>query len=191
MLRLILIASAIGLATTATVIAQSAPYQGWYPYGNPDDIPGSDCVGHCGAGCSNTFGYCDMYPYLSSEHQTYDAPDGYWSGPTQLTSAVMVGDWYEYHCTETPGVALMWHMGLYNATFRYTFHGYYNYGCYIHDMECEEWYDISGCWWMPPCIFGNAQDWDYDVVLDGAFFLDNTPYEDPSCPGICPAWGCS
>ena len=111
------------------------------------------CVGNCGAGCSDAWN-----PGCGSRNQYWDLQvlsepqaTGYRKGEYLCYSGSCY--YYEYMRMQAIG--------------RWTYHGYFGWGCLMHDSTCPEFLWGIGCLWFGGCGSGWNQDWSYDTVVFG------------------------
>jgi hypothetical protein len=129
------------------------------PHGSQTN-PDPDCLGNCGAGCSNNINPCG-------------GPPQYWeltfiAGPDYVGSrrwqecvdrevqpgSPPVGHWITYREDE------------YQAIGRWLYHGWYGTGCRAHDELCSNPVDPECAMWTG-CGETYAQTWWYDEWMRG------------------------
>lgn len=111
-----------------------------------------DCVGNCGAGCSDRFNPgCGGNQYWELQLLTDPQSTG-----VRIDDIECYGDvcyWYQYDQMQ--------------AVSRWIYHGYFGWGCFFHDTTCPEFLWGVGCLWFAGCGNGWNQDWSYDTVVYG------------------------
>ena len=157
------------IATVSTALADHVVYLrnsnvDWhYAYPNRNAPELGECFGNCGAGCSDSWNPgCGGNQYWELQVLSEPQPTGYkkaevlcWSGSCY---------YYEYMRVQAIG--------------RWTYHGYFSWGCMTHDSTCPEFLWGVGCLWFGGCGSGWNQDWSYDSVVLGwepYYFWDMGP----------------
>jgi hypothetical protein len=121
-----------------------------YPNASAPEL--GDCVGNCGSGCSDGFN-----PGCGPDTQRWELQILSEAQPTGYIAAdILCWEWgcyyYEFMQMQAMG--------------RWTYHGYFAWGCFFHDAICPEFFGI-GCVWYSGCGSGWEQDWSYDSMVFG------------------------
>jgi hypothetical protein len=111
-----------------------------------------ECFGNCGAGCSDAWNPgCGGSQYWELQILSDLQPTGYRKGDFMCYGGTCY--YYEYMRVQAMG--------------RWTYHGYFSWGCLMHDSTCPEFLWGLGCLWFGGCGSGWNQDWSYDTVVLG------------------------
>lgn len=112
-----------------------------------------ECVGNCGADCGD-----EWNPGCGGRAQ-------YWE--LQLLSEPQATGYRraEYLCYG--GTCYYYEYMRMQAMGRWTYHGYFAWGCFFHDVTCPEFFGIIGCGWFAGCGSGFDKDWSYEDVVFG------------------------
>lgn len=132
-----------------------------YPNRNAPEL--GQCFGNCGAGCSDAWNPgCGGNQYWELQILTEPQPTGSRMGDFICFAGYCY--YYEFERMQAIG--------------RWTYHGYFAWGCMTHDSTCPEFLWGLGCLWFGGCGSGWNQDWSYDAVVLGwqvAYFVEIGP----------------
>jgi hypothetical protein len=145
----------------------------WATYAQSHHPALQECVGNCGAGCSDANNPCGGSP----QHWTFElltAPEYQGTYDAQLMCS---GD----HMIE-------WGYQLYGAVGRWTYHGWASTACQVHDFMCGGGSLWLGCLAWLGCSDGWDQEWSYDEYVSGFITLVDDDYG-PS--PYCVPWAAS
>ena len=121
-------------------------------YPNRDAPQLGQCFGNCGAGCSDAWNPgCGGNQYWELQVLSEPVPLGYRKGEFMCYGGTCY--YYEWERVQAMG--------------RWTYHGYFAWGCMTHDSTCPEFLWGLGCLWFGGCGSGWNQDWSYDTLVFG------------------------
>jgi hypothetical protein len=147
-----LLAGSVSAASAQPVYIPPYEYVAWIPYPNRHAPDLGECVGNCGAGCSDAWNPgCGGAQWWELQFLSGVSPTGIMLADVQCT---------EFNCS-------YYEWALVQAMGRWIYHGYFAWGCFFHDLTCGGGWDFFGCLWWAGCGSGWNQDWSYESLVFG------------------------